>query len=401
MTRRLPGLVLLAAAAGCSSSPSPVLPPAPLPVLEAPARVERLWSLQVGEGASDKYLRLRPVFDGTSGWAVDHAGVLVAFDTTTGRLLWERALEREVAGALTLHRGRLLLGTSQGEVLAVDAGDGRILWQAEVSSEVLAPPRVAGETVVVRTGDGRLYGLAWADGSRRWVYDRSTPALSLRGTSAPLVWQGIIIAGFDSGRLVALTANDGTVLWEVPVGVPRGRTELERMVDVDADPVVRDDLVYAVSYQGRVVCVELASGRLLWVREMSAYAGIAVDPYRVFVADAEGTVWALDRFNGSTLWKQAALARRMLTGPALVEGHIVVGDFAGYLHWLRRDDGRLVARARMDGLAAGDGDDDDSGAEVPRYTRTYNILVPPLPLRDALLAYDRRGVLAAWRLAGQ
>ncbi len=394
MIRRLAGLVFPAAVAGCAGSPSPVLPPAPLPALEAPARVERLWSLQVGAGAADKYLRLRPVFDGTTGWAVDHAGVLVAFDTATGRILWERALEREVAGALTLHRGRLLLGTSQGEVLAVAAGDGRVLWQAAVSSEVLAPPRVAGETVVVRTGDGRLWGLAWADGSRRWVYDRSAPPLSLRGTSAPLVWQGMVIAGFDSGRLTALTASDGTVLWEVPVGVPRGRNELERMVDVDADPVVRDDLVYAVGYQGRVVCVDPASGRLLWAREMSAYAGIAVDPYRVFVADAEGTVWALDRFNGATLWKQAALARRMLTGPALVEGHIVVGDFAGYLHWLRRDDGRLVARARMDGgeAAAGEG-------EPPSYTRTYNILTPPLPLRDALLAYDRRGVLAAWRLA--
>lgn len=398
-------LVLLAvsiAAAGCSSSPSPVLPPTPLLKISDPKSVETLWFTRIGEGVGEQFIKLRPVFGSETGFGIDYKGNLLAFNVNNGQTLWQTQIAVPVSGALNLVDGRLLLGTSHAEVLALDPKNGKELWRTRVSSEVLSIPQSSEGMVVVRTIDGRLFGLDAETGTQRWIYDRTVPVLTLRGTSNPVVKDGLVIAGFDNGKLAALTLGEGTVLWETPVAVPRGRSELERVVDLDADPIVMGDVVYAATYQGRIACLQLESGRPIWVREMSVNTGISVDPYRVFVSDANGQVWALDRFNGSTLWKQDSLLRRSLTGPAQVEGHIVVGDYNGYLHWLSRDDGTIVARVRI----AGDGledwyentDDTDHITDPRILMRQYNILTDPLRERDTLYAVDRRGYLYAYRL---
>ena len=390
----------------CASSPSPVKPPLALTALSEATPVVERWNLQVGGGVDDLYLRLRPVFDGKQGFAIDYRGYLVAFDTATGNVRWERNLGADVAGALNLSEGLLLLGTSSGRVLALDPADGKPKWEAQLSSEVLALPVSDRGIVVARTVDGRLFALSASDGSQRWVYDRNVPVLTLRGTSAPVIKDGLVVAGLDSGKLVALTLDEGTVLWETTIAVPRGRSELERIVDIDADPVLVGELAYVATYQGRVACVDLASGRLIWVRDMSVHSGIAVDPYRVFVSDAEGRVWALDRYNGSVLWKQESLLRRALTGPALTSGYIVVGDFNGFVHWIKRDSGQIVARARVgEGDAAAEAKEERVEGEgkeaLTPYSRSRNILAAPVVAGDDLFVYDRRGVLSAFRLAQQ
>ena len=400
----LASLLLAFLLGACASSPSPVKPPLALTPLSEAVPVEERWQLQVGEGVAELYLRLRPVIRGEQGFAIDHRGYLVAFDTRNGELRWERRLDAEVAGALNLSEGLLLLGTSSGRVLALDPADGKPKWEAQVSSEVLALPVSDRGIVVARTVDGRLFALSTTDGAQRWVYDRNVPVLTLRGTSTPVIKDGIVVVGLDNGKLAALTLEEGTVLWETTVAVPSGRSELDRIVDIDADPVVVGELAYVATYQGRVACVDLASGRLLWVRDMSVHSGIAVDPYRVFVSDAEGRVWALDRYNGAVLWKQESLLRRALTGPTLVSGHLVVGDFNGFVHWLRRDNGQMVARARVgEGDAAsraGEERVEGGGKEaLTPYSRERNILVAPVAAGEDLFVYDRRGILSVFRLA--
>ncbi len=379
-----------------------MLPPTPLVKLDNLTSVKELWSLRIGEGVGEQYLKLRPTFSSKKGFGIDYKGMLYAFNTDTGQKLWTTDTELPVSGALNLGDGRLLLGTSHAEVLAIDATDGKEIWRTRVSSEVLSIPQIADGVVVVRTVDGRLFGLNAETGMKKWVYDRTVPVLTLRGTSNPVIKDGLVIAGFDNGKIVALTLNEGTVLWETPVAVPRGRSELERVIDIDADPVIMDDVVYAVTIQGRIACIQLESGRPIWVREMSAHTGIAVDPYRVFVSDAQGQVWALDRFNGSTLWKQDALLRRSVTGPALVEGHIVVGDYNGYLHWLRRDDGSFVSRIRISGDGLADlyenTDETDHIVDKRILSRQYNIVTNPFREDGTLFAIDRRGYLTAYQL---
>jgi outer membrane protein assembly factor BamB len=272
----------------------------------------------------------------------------------------------------------VLLGTRKGEVLALSETDGATLWEATVSSEVLAAPRVESSVVVIRTIDGKLFGLAGDTGRRLWSYDRQVPVLTLRGTSAPVTTRDLVIAGFDNGGLAALELRTGKVAWEAPIAQPAGRTDLERMVDVDADPLVLDGTLYVASYQGRVAAVFPDSGQILWEEKLSSHAGIGVDEKYLYVSDDAGRISALDRYSGRSAWRRKTLRGREPTAPAASGEYVVVGDIEGYLHWLRRDTGDLAVRVRVD----------DS-----------RILVPPLVVDEVVIGYSSEGTLTAYRAA--
>jgi outer membrane protein assembly factor BamB len=246
----------------------------------------------------------------------------------------------------------VLVGTQKGELIALNETDGKERWRSRLTSEVLARP-IAGENIVVaRTADGRVTGLSADEGKVLWSYQRSVPLLSLRGAGAPVIADGRVIAGYDNGKLVALSINDGKVIWEKSVAVPRGRTELDRLVDIDADPVVINDTVYAVTYQGNVAGVDLTSGQTLWSREMSSQIGLAaVYGEAVYVTDDEGNVWSVQDGSGDALWRQTRLVRRQVTGPAVAGDYVVVADLEGYVHWIARNDGRFVARQQITDVA--------------------------------------------------
>ncbi len=370
-------------AAGCSpggwfSSGTPnVEPPAPLTEYEPSVRATTVWSRDVGASAGRRFLRLRPAVMGERVFAAERDGDVSAYEIASGEPIWETATDTPIAGGPGVGEGLVLLGTSDGEVLALQADSGDIAWRRRVSSEVLAAPAAAEGVVVVRTQDGKLTGFAASDGTRLWVYDRSVPALSLRGTSAPVVAAGAVVAGFDSGLLVALALKDGQLLWESRIATPSGRSELERLVDIDADPVIADNLIYVVTYQGRVAAVDLTSGQVLWRRDMSSHAGLGVSRRNLFVTDDQSFVWAVDRENSASLWRQDKLARRALTPPAVFGEHVVVGDFEGWVHFLDREDGRLAGRHRVDG----DG-----------------LATAPVVVGDLLLVYGRGGTLSALRV---
>jgi outer membrane protein assembly factor BamB len=240
-----------------------------------------------------------------------------------------------------------VIGSLDGDVVAFNPDTGSERWRAKVSSEVIAAPAVARGLAVVRAIDGRVFAFSITDGERRWVYDRGTPALTLRGNSSPLLVDGLVLVGYDSGQLVALRSDDGVQLWEQAIAFGEGRSELERMVDIDGELAHDRGEIYAAAFNAQVVGVSLDGGRPLWNRELSSYAGVALSDQALFVADRDGVLWALDRNSGAALWKQDSLQHRWLTTPALHGGHVVVGDVQGYLHWFDADSGRPAARERL------------------------------------------------------
>ncbi|MFO0512298.1 MAG: outer membrane protein assembly factor BamB, partial [Gammaproteobacteria bacterium] len=253
------------------------------------------------------------------------------------------------AGGPGVGAGLVVVGSSDGEVIALDAKDGAQRWRVAVGGEVLSAPAVADSAVVVRTVDGRLRGLSVEDGRELWREEQSLPRLTLRGAAAPVVADGTAIAGFDNGRVIAVTVADGEVLWESLVTPARGRTELERMVDIDAAVKVSGADVFVAGYQGRVAMIALDSGQTWWSRELSSHRGLDIDDDRVFVSTAGGEVAALRRRTGIELWRQDALRRRGLSGPAAVGAFVVVGDAEGYLHWMDAETGAFVARGKAGG----------------------------------------------------
>lgn len=324
-------------------------PPAELVDFQADYRVKEAWSADVGASAAKSYLRLVPKFSDGMVYAADPEGRVSAFEADSGKRKWVARLATSIGGAVGFGEQLVLIGTRSGQVIALARDTGERVWSASVSSEILAPPVAGDGVVIVQCVDGRLFGLAAADGKRLWVYERSEPALSLRGTDTPTMAADAVVAGFASGKLVALRLKDGGPLWEATVSQPRGRNEIERLVDVDVPPLVFGDAVYAASYQGKLVALNPGTGAVLWSRDVSTYSGLTSDGINLYLTDDKSNVLAFDRRTGGSLWKQEGLRGRRLNAPAIYGDAVVVGDAEGYVHWLGRGDGRFLARYSLGG----------------------------------------------------
>ena len=316
------------------------------PLAQARVNVTRRWASDVGSFDRKAVARLVPVVADGRLYAADMEGRVNAYDSQSGKRLWQNNLDIVVTGATGAGDGLVLVGAADGAVVALDAASGTLRWRRRVTSEVLAPPGAAAGIVVVRTGDGRVLGINAADGVQRWVYKRPVPTLSLRGTGAVLIDSGRVYAGFASGKLVASDLAGGAVLWESSVAYPRGRNEIERMVDLDAQPVIRGGKLFAGAFQGRLVALELRSGAVLWSQKVSVQGELALDADKVYVSTVGDQIMAVDQATGATVWTQDGLASRRVNGPVVANGFVVVGDGEGWLHVLDAADGRLVGRGR-------------------------------------------------------
>lgn len=354
-------------------------PPAELVEFTPRIEVERVWSTGVGRGISRSQPKLKPIYAGGRIWTVDYRGLLTVIDAESGNRVARIDTELDVSAGPTIFDDRVYLGTFDGEIHVLDAGSGATHWSAQLSSEILSLPVLHDGVLIVRCLDGRVFGLDATNGRRLWVHDRSVPALTLRGTSDILARAGQAFIGYDDGTVIALRVADGSVLWEQPVSVPEGRTELERLADIDGRLVLIGSDLYVVTYRGRLASLTTESGRVLWVKDVSSASGVSVARTRLAVSDRDDSLWLVDRRNGGTLWRDETLLRRQLTRPEFIGDYVVVGDFDGYLHWLDADSGEMAARVRAfrDGFAAA-----------------------PLVVGNTLYVLSADGDLSAWRVRG-
>lgn len=318
--------------------------PAELVEFKPTASLTEAWKAEVGDTGG--YL-FRPQLEGDDVFAAGGSRV-VRIAVANGNTVWKTDTKAKLSAGAGAGQGLVLAGSSKGELLALDRTSGQVRWKAGLSSEVTGQVLVVGDNVIARTGDGRVQGLALADGSRKWLYTRNLPVLSLRGSGGMTVRDDVLYAGFPGGKLVALNAANGAQLWEATVAVPHGATELERVADVMGNPVVDERQVCAVAYQGRVACFDRSNGELLWARDTSSNSGLAMDERNVYVTDDKDAVTAYDKTSGRAGWRQDKLARREVTAPLALGAWVVVADGEGYVHVLSADDGSFVARAKVD-----------------------------------------------------
>ena len=321
-------------------------PPAELLDIKQRLKVVELWSRGTG-GMGKHYLKLAPVVFNQRLYIADADGDLMALDATNGKEIWSIDTDANITGGPGYGENTVLIGTSEARTIAYSAEDGSELWRKKVSSEILSAPQKAENTVVVRTGDGKIFGLSGNTGKRLWIYDRTVPSLTLRGTGTPVIDNGLVIAGFDGGKMAALEVKTGKLVWEASVATARGRSELERMVDIDSSPLVVDGVIYIATFQGHLSAMQAETGRVLWDQDISSYAGFDADAQNIYVTNEKSHIQAFDRFTSTELWEQDKLHLRAATGPASVGDYIVVGDFEGYLHWMSKTSGKFVARNRL------------------------------------------------------
>ncbi len=309
--------------------------------------VDKLWSAKVGGKSEFLRLALMPAGDGKRVYAASHDGNVIAFEPGTGKRLWRADTGVRLSAGPAVGEGMVAVGGSDGDLVLLSAEDGAELWRRDVEGEVLAPPVIKDDLLVVYTIDGKLYVLSTFDGSENWSLEKNQPALTLRGSAAPVVVGTTVVAGFDNGRIMATSLLDGVTEWETVLSPPTGRSDLERLSDVDGVISVVGQDVYASGYQGRLAALAVESGQVLWARELSSHVGVSADWNNVYTATDNGEIVAMSRRTGAESWRNDALLRREPTLPVPFDRTVVVGDLEGYLHFFSNIDGRQVARKHL------------------------------------------------------
>jgi len=348
MRKTLALLTVLALLGACSKEKE-VEQPAERVDFSARWSVSEAWRVGMGGGDEVMRLGLAPVRDGGTVYLAGHDGDVTAVDAETGRSAWRTDVKLRLSAGPGVGEGLVVVGSPEGDVVALDATDGSERWRVRLLGEILARPAVGRSSVLVHTVDGRIHALRAADGSSAWVYEQQVPRLSLRGTAPPVIDGDAALCAFDNGKVAALGIADGELLWSATVSAPSGRTELARLVDIDSAVQVAGDDVFVVGFQGRLAMLARESGQIWWARDLSSYRGLALGDDALYVSTDQGAVVAVSRRDGTELWRQDALRLRRLSGPAVDGDAVVVGDFEGYLHFLDRATGEMLARTRAGG----------------------------------------------------
>jgi outer membrane protein assembly factor BamB len=324
-------------------------PPAELVDVQSELAIDKRWSTSLGGDSEHLRLALKPFILGDRVFSASYDGDVVALSSKQGKRLWRTDTKAKLSAGPVANEDTVLVGTSDGEVIALEAATGKQRWRKQMSSEVLAAPLITTDAAVIRTVDGGLHEVALADGASRWNYTDTVPRLSLRGNAAPVLAGDAVIAGFDNGKVVSLDLRTGDVLWDTLVNAPHGRTELERLADIDAAAQIVGDDVFVVGFQGRMAMLARESGQIWWARDASSYRGFTMDDEFLYLTNSDSIVMAMRKRDGNVEWEQPALRRRSLTAPTLDGDALVVGDFEGYLHWLDRKTGKIIARTKSGG----------------------------------------------------
>ena len=350
--------------------------PVELEKITEQVKLKSRWSRGVGDGQGEGLLKINPILVGDSLYAASAEGRVMSVDPESGRVRWKPDLDLALSGGVGHHGNSVFVGASEGLVMRLDAASGSEIWRAPVSGEVLSAPQGDGRYVVAQTYDGKLMGFDYETGEVRWTYTSDVPVLTLRGTGTPMILGDNAIAGFADGKVVAINLRSGNVAWEVRVAIPQGRSEIERIVDIDGSMAVQSNELYVASYQGRLAAIDTRSGRRLWQRNVSSVSGVGVGFGNVYVADDDGTVSAFLRNGQGVRWQNIDLGFRDLSRPTPVSSYVAVVDFEGYLHLLSQVDGEIVGRTKVD----------SSGARADMLTRGNRLFV--FTNDGALKAYD-------------
>lgn len=349
--------------------------PTPLSNFTQTAQLQRVWSTRAGSGAGNEDLRLSPAIAGQTIYTSSRNGTITATDLTTGKSLWSTRTTADFSNGTATSDGLVFAGTSEGEMLAFRDTDGQQLWKTTISSEILAPAAAKDGIVLAKSIDGHIAALSTSTGRILWQYQESEPNLILRGSSAPQLSGNSAVVGFENGKLVKLNLRSGNIQWRNTIAEPDGVFAIQRMVDIDADPVIFGSRIYAATYQGRIAALDIGSGREIWSQDMSSYTGLATDGSKVFVSDARSHVRAFNAANGTPLWTQEDLGARRVSGVALLRDYVIAGDAEGYLHVLSKADGHFVARTYVGG---------------------GGILVTPIVKNNLVYVYTKDGQLTAY-----
>ena len=368
-------IIFLAACASTDNSE----PPAPLTEIKNGLKFNQLLTIKTGAGISSGSYNRQPLLIGDEILTVDADGLIKKFDANSGKLNWEYETNIQSITGLIGNDSIIIASSRNGELNVYDriSDDLTLRWSARLKSEIRSPPVFNSDRLFLRTVDGRLSSISLAEGLIQWSVTHQVPPLSLTGNSAPALYNELVIAGFDDGKMAAFDQASGQVAWEIAVSQPTGRSEIERLVDVDGQFIIRNGVIYVSSYQGRIAAIQAIDGEELWSRKFSSFNAMTMDDNAIYISSDISHIWSIDQRTGSALWKQDVLNARKISAPLLFEDKIIVGDLDGYIHWFNQSDGALIGRLR------------------PNNKRHYST---PFKWDNQIFAMDSDGTLSSFKL---
>ncbi|WP_419418681.1 outer membrane protein assembly factor BamB [Legionella sp. D16C41] len=313
------------------------------------AQLKEKWSVPVGSGQKNKavYLKLKPVIRGDIVYTADSNGVVEAINRVTGKILWSKKLATGVVSGPAIAQGYLILSTDSSSIIALNQTTGEKLWQNKVSSDALSQPVIAQGKVIAKTIDGNLYAFDLKTGNKLWVSEHGAPSLILKASSSPVVVNNVVLVGYSDGKMDGVDLQTGQILWQRSIAFASGSSDVERLVDIDADPIVQGNVALLASYQGYIGALSLSDGQFIWRKPASTFSNLAIKGKTLFMADSNDVIWAFNKTNGQVQWKQDALKARRLTEPVLMGNYLIVGDKTGMLHVLSTETGEFISRLAL------------------------------------------------------
>lgn len=321
--------------------------PKPLTYFKPEMLPRMIWSVKTSSGFGTEYQKDALTLTEAALYTTSPDGLVSSVNKFNGQLIWQVNTNVPISTGVGLGHGLVVIVSRKGDVIALNHRNGQQIWRKNIQGEILAKPSVAKNIVLIKTVDGYVRALSTHDGHEVWTFQQIEPSLILRGSSAPLIAHRDVVVGFANGNLSKLTLDKGELLWIHTIGISEGSFAVQRMIDIDANPIIYHHSLYVATYQGKIASLDWYSGKQLWAHTISSFTGMTADMNAVYVSDAMSNIWSFNADGGFVNWRQDQLEARVITAPAMMGDYIVVGDAEGYLHWLNKNDGHLAAREKV------------------------------------------------------
>ena len=343
----IPLILLTAYLAACSSSRT--LEPVELESFDEEGDLAVIWSDSISGEQGEYYHQFRLAQDEDHIYAASQNGFITKYTKEDGDDVWDIELDVRLTTGVAIDSKFVYVGSRDGAVIALDKNTGEQRWVSDIRSELVSVPVSDESGLYAHASNGDVYKFDVNTGEELWRVDTNIPALSLRGTSKPLLIPQLVVVGTANGKVALINRDSGQLIAEPKIANPEGDTEVERMVDVDGRPYFHEGILYAASFQGQLVALDMQKGQTIWDSEASSFQDVAYDFESVYLSTANSLVTAYNAKNGELKWVQEGLLRRRITAPVAYSSYLLVSDLDGYIHLLSQIDGRFIARRQIDG----------------------------------------------------
>lgn len=269
-----------------------------------------IWSSGIGEGTGKRNRVLaEPIIADGVVYTMDAEAVVTAFDARSGNERWDREVAPRneddgsfLGGGLAYDSGRLFATGGFAQVVALDAKTGRPIWRVPVEAPIRAAPAINGGRVFVTTVENQVIALAADDGRQLWTYSGASTATILMGAATPAVDGGVVIAPFTNGEVVALRVDNGALLWTETVVAVRRTEAAASLPAITARPVIDRGRVFVVGHSGLLVSIDLRTGQRAWESPVSGVYGPWIAGDFLYTVTIDGEAVCLDVRSGRIIW---------------------------------------------------------------------------------------------------